>query len=455
MKNFQPFFNPKSVALIGATDRPGSVGLGICKNLLEGKSQRKIFFVNPYKKKVLGRKTYPKITSISQNIDLVIVAVPAPVVSKVVQDCVKKKVGGVIIISSGFAEIGKEGERRQKEIVEILKTAGVPLLGPNCLGVIRPSSKLNASFAPATPKPGSIAFLSQSGALIDSVIDKSLAENFGFSALISYGNEADLDICDFLKFLTKDKKTKAISLYIEAIKNGGEFLKIASQVSKEKPIVVLKGGKSTQGKKAVASHTASLAGNPEIYSAAFKKAGIFEVETVEDLFAITLTLAQVPPSKNGIGILTNGGAAGVLTADWCQKFGIELPNLSPSTLKTLEKSQVMNPAFSRQNPLDIVGDALSERYKVAAQVLLSQKNIYGLIFIQTLQIMTEVKKNAKVIVEAKKKYPQKPILALLLGGKFTKVGVEILRKNSIPCFTEPRQAALAMKALIWRKNLLK
>ena len=278
MRSLQPFFNPKSVALIGATDRPGSVGLGICKNLLEGKSRRKIFFVNPYKKKVLERKTYPKITEIGEKIDLAIVVVPAFVVPKVISDCAQKKVGGVIIISSGFAEIDREGVKRQKEIAEILKKANIPLLGPNCLGILRPTSKLNASFSPAMPKAGEVAFISQSGALLDSMIDKALLDDYGFSALISYGNEADLGVCDFLKFLKKDKKTKAIALYIEGLKNGREFIEIARETAKEKPIVALKGGKTSLGQMAVTSHTASLAGSPESLTAAFRQAGRLSVE---------------------------------------------------------------------------------------------------------------------------------------------------------------------------------
>ena len=427
------FFNPKSVALIGATDRPGSVGLGVGKNLLEGKSRRKIFFVNPNKKKVLGKKTYASVISIKGKVDLAVVAVPASIVPKVVRDCARKKVGGVIVISAGFAEIGREGERRQKEIAEILKKANIPLLGPNCLGSIRPAAKLNASFAPATPKEGAVAFVSQSGALIDSVIDKALAEDYGFSALISYGNEADLGVGDFLKFLAGDKKTKAIALYLEGLKNGREFIKIAKYVGKETPIVVLKGGRTKAGQRAARSHTASLAGTPEIYSAAFRKAGIFEVETVEDLLGVSSALAQAPACQNGAGIVTNGGAVGVLTADWCERFGVHLSSA----------------------PLDIIGDALAEKYRSGIAGLLGRKNIKGLIVCQTLQIMTEVKKNAQVIIEAQKKYPEKPILALFLGGKLTKVGVDILRKNSIPCFAEPRQAALAMWALIWRKKILK
>ena len=211
--NLNNFFNPKSIALIGATDRKNSVGLAIVKNLLLGKNKRKIFFVNPNKKSILGRKVYSKITEINEKIDLVIIAVPIAVVLQVVKDCAKKKVGGVIIISSGFVETGKDGTKRQNEISSVLQKAEIALIGPNCLGIIKPSLKLNASFAPAIPKKGKVAFLSQSGALIDSIIDKALIENYGFSALVSYGNEADVDICDFLRFFEKDKETEVIALY--------------------------------------------------------------------------------------------------------------------------------------------------------------------------------------------------------------------------------------------------
>lgn len=449
------FFNPKSVALIGATDRPGSVGLGICKNLLEGREKRRIFFVNPNEKRILGKETYPSVNSIKEKVDLVIVAVPAPIVSKIIRECVQKNARGIIVISSGFAEIGKIGKRRQEEIVKILKSSRIPLLGPNCLGVIRPSTKLNASFSPATPKKGKIAFLSQSGALIDSIIDQSLLENYGFSALVSYGNEADLSICDFLKFFGDDKETEVLALYIEGLKDGRDFIKVAGEVGKKKPIIVLKGGKTEIGRKTASSHTGALAGIPEIYSAVFKKTKIFEVETIEELLGVSLALSLQPPCYGGIGVVTNGGACGVLTADYCAKFGVNLVNLNHITKNKLKKSGVMNPVFSPGNPLDIIGDALSERYKVAVETLLEQENIQGLIVIQTLQIMTEVEKNAKVVIEAKKKYPKKPIVCCFMGGKKTLPAVNLLKKFQIPNYLDPKQAALAMKGLIFKGNILR
>lgn len=461
MKNLEKIFNPKSVALIGATDKLGSVGLGICKNLLEGEEERKIFFVNPYrervliyfgkppyKKRVLTRKTYPLIASIKEPLDLAIVAVPAKIVPKVIKECCEKKVGGIFVISSGFAEIGKEGKVLQDKITKMAKRANIPLVGPNCLGVIRPLIKLNASFAPATPRKGEIAFVSQSGALIDSVIDRSLVENYGFSALVSYGNEADLELPDFLEWLAKDEETNVIAIYLEAIKDGRSFIKVVKKVLKKKPIVVLKAGKTRMGAKAVTTHTAALAGSPEIYSAVFKEFGLFEVETIEELFDVAKALAWQPSCKNGIGIVTNGGGVGVLAADFCERMGVKLSKLNSRTLQKLENSKIMHPAFSRANPLDIVGDALSDRYKLAVETLLSQRDIRGLIIIQTLQIMTEVLENAKVIIEAKKKYPKKPLICCFMGGKLTAPAIKLLEKNKIPNYSDPKRATISMKALI-------
>jgi len=449
MRNLKVFFNPKSIALIGATDRPGSVGLGICKNLLEGSKKRKIFFVNPFKKKVLGRKTYPSVKAIREKVNLVVIAVPSKVVLKVVKECAEKKVGAAIVISAGFAETGKEGKILQEKVVNVLKKAGIPLLGPNCLGVIRPSSKLNATFAPATPGSGQVAFLSQSGALLDSVIDMALLENYRFSFLVSYGNQGDLDVCDFLELLKNDEKTKAIALYVEGLKDGEKFIKTAQKVTKEKPIIVLKAGVSQKGKRAISSHTASLAGDPQAYEAAFRKARVFQVNTLEELLDVSLALAWQPVCKNGIGVVTNGGACGVMISDWCEKMGVELTKLEEKIIKKLEKSKAMNPAFSRRNPLDIVGDALSDRYKLAIDTMLQQENIHGLIVVQTPQIMTESEKNAKVIIEARKKWKEKPIVACFLGGKLSMRGVELLRKARVPNIEEPKRAVLAIKSLIY------
>lgn len=444
---FKKFFFPKTMAIIGATDKNGSVGLGITKNALQGKKYRKIYLVNPNRKKVLGKKTYSSVLDIKENIDLAIVAVPAKIVFEIIKQCCQKKVGGIIIISAGFAETGKRGKILQEKIKNECLKNNIHFIGPNCLGIIRPSQSLNASFAPSMPNSGEIAFISQSGALIDSMIDISLTENYGFSFIISYGNEADLELTDYLKWADKDKKTKVIALYFEGIKNGKKFFKTIRAI--KKPIVVLKGGKSELSKKSVSLHTGALMGNKEVFSAVFKQAGIFEVNSLEELFDSAKSLCWQPKIKNGVGIITNGGGAGVLTADYCQENKIILPSLSKKTIQTMDNSKLMHPAYSKNNPLDIVGDALSERYKVAIESLLNQENIFGIIVIQTIQIMTEPVENAKIIIEAKKKWPQKAIISVLIGkNKKAQKAITLLEKHGIPNYTEPLRAVKSIKKLI-------
>ena len=446
MRNWERIFNPKTVALVGATERQGSVGRGIMENLLLGRDLRKIYPVNPNRKEVFGLPCLPSLSSIPQKIDLVLIAIPAFSVKKVVEECCQKKVGGIIIISAGFKEKGGEGKRWEEEIARLVKKAKIPLLGPNCLGIIRPKIRLNASFSPLMPKKGEIAFISQSGALIDSVIDRSISENYGFSTIISYGNEADLTLSDFLEFAGQDKETKVIAIYLEGVKDGQKFMKVAKKI--KKPIVALKAGKTEKGKKAVQTHTGSLAGNQRVYSAVFKQTGIIEVETLEELFDIGKAVAWQRSCKNGIGIITNGGGAGVLLTDYCQELGIKLPKLKKETLDILEKSGLMHHGYSKRNPLDIIGDASFKQYQIGIEALLSQKDIYGLIVIQTLQSMTNSRRNAEVVVWAKKKWKEKPIVCCFLGGEGIKEGAEVLAKHKIPNYSELKRAAKAMWSLI-------
>lgn len=448
MKNLDRIFNPKTVALIGATSRAGSVGLGIMKNLLEGKRKRRIYPINPFEKKVFGISCFPDIKSVKEEIDLAIIAVPAKTVPKVLEESIEKEVGGIIVISAGFAEDKEEGKALQKEITDMVAKSRIPLVGPNCLGVLRPSLNLNASFAPASPKNGNIAFLSQSGALIDSVIDWNSTVNYGFSTIVSYGNEADLDVSDFLDYLKDDKETKVITIYLEGVEDGRKFMKIAREVSKVKPVLVLKAGKTESGHKAALSHTASLAGSHLIYSAAFKQAGIIEAESLEELFDMAMALSNQPRCKNGIAVVTNGGGAGVLMTDYLEELGINMPRLSAAATGKLEKSRIMNPAFSKDNPLDIVGDALSDRYELAISSLLAQKDIYGLVVIQTMQIMTDPGKNARIVVKAKNRWKEKPIVTAFLGGALTAAAVEYLEKNGIPNYPDLKRAANAIKSLV-------
>ncbi len=448
MDKLNRIFNPRTMAVIGAKSEEKSVGWGLMKNALLGKSKRKIFAVNPNRKEILGIKCVPSVKSIKEEVDLAVIAVPAKIVPKVVEECCQKKVGGMIVISSGFGESGKEGKLLEDRIRKTAQKAGIPLIGPNCLGVIRPDNLLNASFAPAFPKSGEIAFISQSGALVDSVIDENFKKNYGFSALVSYGNEADATLSDFLWWAAEDPKTKVIALYLEGIKEGRDIMNVFSRVSAKKPILAVKAGRTGAGKKAVSSHTGSLAGEHSVYRALFKQTGVTETDTVRELFSSAKALAWQPKCDNGIAIITNGGSCGVLLADYCQELGVKLIDLSKETLKKLNRPGVMHPAYSKRNPLDVVGDALADKYKSAIEALLSQPDIKGLIVVQTLQIMTETEKNAKIIIEAKRKWKNKPIIAAFLGGPITASGVKILEDNHIPNYGDLKEAALAIKSLI-------
>lgn len=463
--NLNQIFKPKSIAIIGASRDPDSVGQSVLRNLVKGcvfeceycrPFLGKVYPINPFAEEILGIKCYKNINDIKDKVDLAIICVPAKFVLKVVKDCVKKRVKGVIIISSGFAETGKKGRKLQDKIVKVLRKANTPLIGPNCLGIIRPSSNLNASFAPSMPPQGNITFISQSGALADSIIDWAIKERYGFSTVVSYGNRADLDVHDFIKYFAADKETRAITLYLESVEDGKGFMKIAKKVTKKKPILALKAGKTSHGKKAIASHTGSLAGDYKVYEAAFKQSGIMVADTVEELFDNAKALANQPACKrNAVAIITNGGGCGVLAADYCEELGIKLVELKKSTIKKLDKSKVMHHAYSRRNPLDIVGDALPIRYNVAVNTLLSEPYISGLIVIQTLQSMTKPVKNANVVIEAHKKYPKKPIICVYMGGRFSRKSIAILERHGIPDYNDLRKAALAMKALIKRGEMLK
>lgn len=460
--NLDHFFRPRAVAVIGASRDELAAGHGVFKSLLRGgvfdsptnkPFKGNVYPVNIKADEILGVKCHKNITEIEEPIDLAVIVVPAKIVPNIIELCAKKGVKAVIVISAGFGELGEEGEKLQREMVDVADKTGIRIIGPNCLGIMRPSDSLNASFGPCMPLEGNVAFFSQSGALVDSIIDWSLEKDYGFSSIISYGNSADLDVCDFIEWAAKDEKTKSIALYIEGLKDGKRFIDVAKKVSKIKPIVALKSGKSESGSKAVSSHTGSLAGSARIYEAAFLKAGVSSANSVEELFDLAKVLADMPATdKNSIAIITNGGGAGVLCTDHCEKFGIDLVELSEKTLVKLDESGTMHPAYSRRNPLDIVGDATSERYEVAITTVLEDNSVGGIIVIQTLQTMTDSVRNAKAVVTAHKNFPDKPIVACFMGGKFSKKGTDILLENHIPQYNSPYEAAKVMKALIDRGN---
>lgn len=449
--------NPKCVAVIGASADPNKVGYGVLKSLIEGcvfKSYNcsafggSVYPINPKQTEILGRKCLPRVQDIQEEVDLAVIAVPSAVVSQVMRDCAEKKVKAAVVISAGFAELGPEGKKMQDEVLQIARDAGIRVLGPNVLGILRPRISLNASFALSMPEAGGIAFISQSGALADSVVDWALEARYSFSLLVSLGNAADLDVSDFLEFCLEDPETRAITLYLEGIRDGRKFLKVAREVTKLKPVILLKGGRSSRGEKAIASHTGSLAGSFAVYEAAMRQAGVFMAESVEDLFDLAKALSEQPRvSGKNVAIVTNGGGVGVLTADYCDQYGLNVVELSFETISKLDASGKMHAAYSRANPLDLVGDALPERYAAALEILLQEKYIDGIIVVQTLQTMTRSKEDAEIVVAAHKRFPSKPIVCVFMGGKYSAEGVSVLRQNNIPDYNDPLKAVKVMKVL--------
>lgn len=460
----QCFFEPQGVAVIGASQHPEKIGYQVLKNLLEGGVfslphlkgfSGRIFPVNPKTTPILGLKCYSKITDIPERVDLAVICVPARLVPQVMQDCAQKKIKGASIISAGFGEANVEGKKLQEEFVGIARKAGIRIVGPNCLGVLYPPRHLNASFAPFLPFSGEVAFISQSGALMDSVIDWSVKDNYGFSAMVSYGNKADLDAPDFVAWAAKDPHTRVITLYIEGFNDGRYFLEIAKEVTPIKPIVALKAGRTTAGTRAVGSHTGSLAGSYQVYKGVFGQSGVIMADTLSLMFDIARTLAYQPlPKGNRVAIVTNGGGSGVMCADYCEELGIELPNPSKELVGRIDKSGKMHPAWSRRNPLDLVGDAGPERYEVALEAVMSSKIYDGVIVIQALQTSTQPLRNAEIIVEMQEKY-KKPVISTFMGGVISEAGVKYLEEHHIPNYDDVDRTAMAMWALIERGSYLR
>jgi acetyl coenzyme A synthetase (ADP forming)-like protein len=457
IKAIDILLNPASIAVIGASQNPNSVGQGVLKSLLYGAVFEvggakpfpgKVYPVNPKHDQVLGKKCYPSVQDVPGTVDVAVICVPAAVVLQVITECGRKKVKALIITSAGFAEMGQQGRLLQEQIVQEAKKHNMIILGPNCLGLIRPSASLNASFALAAPKQGDVAFISQSGALSDSVIDWAIDNKYGFSLLVSVGNSAQADTTDFVEWCENDPHTKAIAIYLEGIKDGRRFMEVCKRVSQNKPIVILKAGRSAAGTKSAGAHTGALVGSYRVWKAACRQSGVVLANDFEELFEFAAALSkQRRSSHNSVAIITNGGGAGVLCADYCEENGIKLAELPEETLLALD-SKGMHPAYSRRNPLDLVGDALPDQYRAAVDILISKEYVGGLIVLQTLQTMTDTIEDAKIVIEAKKRFPDKPITCVFMGGRFTRPGSKLLVEHGIAESNDPRKAARTMAALL-------
>jgi acetyltransferase len=441
------FFSPKTVAVIGATENPGTVGRTLLWNLVTSPFGGTVYPVNPKRPSVLGVKAYPSVSAIPEEVDLAVIITPPPSIPGIIRECGESGVRGAVVISAGFKEVGPEGAALERQLLEEARKAQIRVIGPNCLGVMSPLSGMNATFATTVARPGSVGFISQSGALCTAVLDWSLKEMVGFSAFVSVGSMVDVGWGDLIYYLGNDPKTRSIVIYMESIGDARAFISAAREVALNKPIIVIKPGRSAAAAKAAASHTGSLTGSDEVLEAAFRRSGVLRVNNIADLFYMAEVLSKQPsPRGPRLTIVTNAGGPGVLATDALIMGGGELAELTPETMEAY--NAVLPPTWSHNNPVDIIGDASPERYAKALEIAAKDPHSDGMLVILTPQAMTD----PTLIAEQLKplaKQEGKPVLASWMGGVDVAAGEEILNRANIPTFPYPDTAARAFNYM-WR-----
>lgn len=441
------FFAPNSVAVIGATDRPGSVGRTVLSNLRNGKFPGKVYAVNPNRTQVLGLPCYANIGAVEEKVDLAVIVTPAPVVPGIVRECVDAGVRAATVISAGFKERGEAGAELERQIQAELRCGTMRLIGPNCLGMMNPILGLNATFAENIARPGNVAFLSQSGALLTAILDWSSQEEVGFSAIVSTGSMLDVGWGDLISFFGEDPKTQSILLYMESIGEARGFLSAAREVALNKPIIVIKAGRSEAASHAASSHTGALTGSDEVFDAAFRRCGVLRVQSISDLFYMAEVMGKQPrPLGPRLTILTNAGGPGVLATDALVATGGKLAPMSEEAMIAFNK--ILPVDWSHNNPIDILGDADPERLARALEVAVGDSNSDGLLVILAPQGMTDPARMAEKLTPYSKS-KKKPVLASWMGGKAVAEGRSILNNAGIPTFTYPDTAARAFNYM-WR-----
>ena len=429
--------NPKTVALIGASEEEGSVGRAILGNLLLSKN-RKIFPVNPNRATVLGIRSYPDLSRVPEQVDLAVIATPARIVPDMVEQCGKVGVPGAVIISAGFKEIGEEGRRLEDQIREIRKKHGMRIIGPNCVGIIRPNVDLNASFLKARPERGNIAFISQSGALGSAILDWAVNARIGFSMFASLGSMIDVDFGDLIDFLGDDPDTRSIMIYMEGVGNAKKFMSAARGFARTKPIIIVKPGRYAESAKAALSHTGAMASDDEVYDAAFKRAGVVRVKEVSDLFnSATVLDSKNLPHGRRLGIVTNAGGPGVMATDELIELGGQLAKLSDESIRQLNSA--LPPYWSRGNPIDVLGDAGIDRYVTALNVCLNDPEVDGVLVAYTPQGAASPADLARSIAEIAKN-AWKPIITAWMGGEGVREARAVFAESSIPTYETPEDA---------------
>ncbi len=433
----EKILNPESIAIIGASRNPNKVGSAILKNIRLS-YRGKIFVVNPFADEIQGIKSYKSITNIKDKIDVAVISIPADKVLKALKDCEKKKVGAAIIISAGFKEIGKAGEKREAELKSFLKSSKIRVIGPNCLGVINMDPMANMTFVDPNTKifKGSTAFISQSGALLSAIVDDASANDIGFSKIISVGNAVDIDEADLIDYLREDEKTKSIVLYLEGLVNGEKFLRSLKEATKKKPVIILKGGRSNKTSSAVMSHTGSLAGDYKAYELAFEEAGAITVSNVDDLFNFMRDAAKFEIKTDEVVVVTNAGGGGVITSDHINEQGLKMAQIGDKTV--IDLSKILPAESNLHNPIDMLGDAPPDRYKDTLEVVSELNKPTIVIF--SPQEMSMPMETAKVIYDTHLNKPNLPLFSVFLGGTNVEKARRFLVERGLPTYEYPNEA---------------
>jgi acetyl coenzyme A synthetase (ADP forming)-like protein len=440
--------------VVGASANPDKLGYNVLDNIIKYGYQGQVYPINPKEKEILGHTCYPRVTDVPGAVDLAVIVVPNKFVVGVMEDCGAKGVGAAIIITAGFRETGTEGRQLEREVMEIAGRHGIRVVGPNCLGVIATASALNASFAATMPERGRISFMSQSGALCTGILDWAAANALGFASFVSLGNKGDLNETDFLEAWRQDPETDVIIAYLEGIVEGPRFMQVARELTQEKPLIVVKSGTTSAGSRAVSSHTGTLAGSDAAYDAAFKQSGVLRAHSVSELFAFSTAFAYQPlPEGRQVAIITNAGGPGIMATDACEKRGLQLATLSPETVSFLQEH--LPAAANFYNPVDVLGDARADRYRLALRAALDDPEVDAIIFLLTPQAMTEIEETARAVVELAQGY-DKPVLANFMGAKDVAAGNRILGEGRIPYYGFPEEAAEALARMVehreWRER---
>ncbi len=449
-KNIAGIMSPSSIAVVGATSRPGSVGRSVFRNIIYGGYQGVLYPVNPKARSVMGVKAYPKLADIPDPVDMVVIIVPSQIVPPVLAEAAQKGARGAVVITAGFKEVGGAGVALEEELKQISAKHGIRLVGPNCLGVMNtnPLVSMNASFAGAMPQPGNIAFISQSGALCTAVLDFAHGRKIGFSKFVSFGNKADVSEIDLLRYLGQDPDSDVILMYLEDISNGREFIEVARRITWEarKPMLALKSGTSPEGAKAASSHTGSLAGSDAAYDAIFRQSGIQRVEGISELFNYAEAFSRQPPPKgNRIAIVTNSGGPGIMATDAAVRHGLKLARFQPHTIEHLRKH--LPPSAALHNPVDVIGDATHERYEMAIRDVLRDPGVDGAVVILTPVAMIDVLETAHIVPRVMEGI-DKPVLCSFMGIVDVSQGVDYLREHGVPNFAFPEAAVRSMAAMV-------